>query len=125
MTRVEMIDALRKAAQLLEEHPEWPDHWTTSGIGGHHATKEQLVGFVRVLGTVKKRGEGESFWLDYKLAPEFELTLFAASREAVCRRIVTKVLKPAEPELVLPAKPEREEEVVTWDCEPLLARQEV
>jgi hypothetical protein len=83
--------------------------------------REKLQDLARRLGTAEKKYYGDFFWLRKQFG---DTVLFEASseRETVCERIVTGLKTiPAAPECILPASPERAEEIVEWRCSPILS----
>ena len=83
--------------------------------------REKLQDLARRFGTAEKQYSGDFFWLKKQFG---DTVLFSASsdRETVCERIVigTEII-PAAPECILPASPERTEEIVEWRCSPILS----
>ena len=83
--------------------------------------REKLQDLARRFGTADKMYSAGFFWLKKRLSDN---VLFEASseRETVCERIVTGLKTiPAAPECILPASPERTEEIVEWRCSPILS----
>ena len=120
--RDQFLFGLRELLEFVETHPGFPlpvlPRFSVS-VG----SKEDLADAARTLGKVQK--EVSSAW--YSIQRQFgsiTLDIFAA-RDRVCERVVvgTKVI-PARPEVLLPAVPERTEEIVEWKCGSLLAEEE-
>ena len=80
----------------------------------HGLSRDELAEFARqVPGRVEKQRAGSTFWLEGRFG-DVVLTAFA-KQGAVCRMDVTGTR-------VVPAQPERVEEIVEWICdEPILA----
>ncbi len=122
MTRTELIAELRKAADTLESIilPEL-DWRLKVEVTAHFATRPDMASFIRAVGKVRKDSVESSFWISHRV-DNIDITVFAADREQVCRKIVTTKTLPPEPEKIIPAQPERVVEEVTWDCaEPILS----
>jgi hypothetical protein len=121
----EFTDGLRKLADFLESQPELQQY-----VGKHTPTEINLFPpddaevastMARAFGTAAKKYGDTLFYLSKEFGGGLALrALFA--REAVCvKRVVGQRVVPAEPEVVIPAKPERVEDIIEWDCaEPLL-----
>jgi hypothetical protein len=83
--------------------------------------REKLQDLARRLGTAEKQYSGDFFWLKKQFGDtvHFKVT---SERVTVCERIVTGLKTiPAAPECILPASPERTEEIVEWRCSPILS----
>lgn len=122
MSPKEYAKSLRLIAEWYENQPEETPVPTTEiyATTWWEDDKVQLLKALAVskqLGDCKKRYTASSFYVERKFGA---ITLsFGFERNAVCtRRVVgTKEI----PEHVIPA---RTEEIVEWDCHPLLARKE-
>lgn len=77
------------------------------------ATKEQLSKWSLILGTFKKEFSGSIMYL----RKDFISIMFY--RDLVCKRVVKE--KKLVPEIYIPA---HEEEVIEWDCNPILNQKE-
>ena len=75
----------------------------------------------RGLGQLKKIATDDWFILRRELTDNLSVGIYA-SRSEVCERIESKVTLPAEPEQVIPAKPEREVTKIEWRCPDRLQR---
>jgi hypothetical protein len=91
----------------------------------HNATpqqrREMLADLAKRLGSGEKVYYGDFFWFKHSFGPHV-LVDAACNRETVCERVVVgKKLVPAHGEIVLPAEPEKEIDIVEWNCHSLLA----
>lgn len=130
---VTLAESLRLAADLVEQYPNLPAPYVTSGSNGRaHVSwylqnegtlaeqKADAARLVRVLGGKWNKMGGASDFYFKQVRGALYLTV-AVQREAVCERVVTgtkAVVLPAQE-----AQPERtvELEIAEWRCEPLLA----
>lgn len=111
----EFIDSLRKLASWLEAHPQ-PDLYTMNTIFNVFLkTKEEFADAVMGIGTAEKGVSSSTFYLRKAFGGGLFLDI-NVNRDLICRKVVTKKIEPAEPEHVIPAKPEREVEEETWEC---------
>ena len=87
-------------------------------------TKEQLQIFAKVAGKVSKSAFESVFYLRKGFSGDIHLD-FNAERDQVCKRVVvgTKLI-PATSERIVPAQPEHEEEIVEWNCTPVMAEKQ-
>lgn len=122
----EIVQALRDIADWYEAHPEIdaPPHellvvkWASDGPSALKTT-------ARALGTFEKEDLDSMMGLNRTFGPV--KLRFVFYRERVCQKRVVgtrkvKVLQPAPEAPDVPmVEVEREEEVVEWDCPPLLA----
>ena len=69
----------------------------------------------RGLGPMQKVVCGDYFCLSLSVPGGMTVDINQA-RSKVCERIEKTVIRPAEPEKIIPARPEREEIVVEWRC---------
>jgi len=118
MTTEEFTTGLRAMADWYEAHPEAPvPHDVTIRVSCKD-TKEEVARVARLLGSAEKEFGASTFSLIKKFGPLGLAFLFW--RATVCeRRVVGTRTIPA-----VAAQPEREEEIVEWDCHPLLAEEE-
>lgn len=85
--------------------------------------KDTVKRLARRAGSLEKQysENGEFIWLRHQFGPYVRFTI-ATKRSVICERIVTGTkIVPATKEIVLPATPERTEEVVEWRCGSVLA----
>lgn len=133
-------EALRQAADLLEQHPQLPKAYVTAltystgevsvevhwqllihddlDVRGQKAAAAEIV---RTLGgTWDKRDNGSSS-MSYRQQHDPLTLSITVTREAVCERVVVGTETVTVP--AVEAQPERteEREVVRWECRPLLA----
>ena len=114
MNNLECAERFRKLADVIQ-HPNMPQPWH----GGHAPlimyadTLEQFQALIKAVGTGKKRYDESWIWFSPDSWPELTIGFF---RSLLCtRRVVgTRTI----PEKVIPA---HTEEIVEWDCEPILA----
>ena len=132
MTDISIAPALREAADLLESHPDLPQPYVTSSSAGtaHMAwylavhgydlaeQKQLAARIIRAIGGAWAKNPGEDF--NFTATRGLVGLTVQVKREAVCRRkvvgteTVTIPAKPAEPERTV------EQDIVEWDCEPIL-----
>ena len=124
MNKIEYVRALRELADFIEEK-ELPDVWQGwySKESYSHPTclfyvanKKQFGDMASKIGSFTKSGDSVSTDIQRILPSGATITVWG-KKEAVCERVVvgSKII-PAEPEQIIPAKPEREEEIVEWKC---------
>jgi hypothetical protein len=117
---------LRNLATMYETHPGLPvPGWPWFFV--YSASPQQLVEIAKAPGAVetKKSYEGEQFNLQKIFEGNVGIQ-YSISREQVCRKVVKEVVEvPATivPAHVVPEKviPAHSEEIVEWECDPLLA----
>lgn len=105
-------DGLRAIADWYEAHQDIP--LPSGGIEVYSVhTKEEAANVIRSLGRCEKKYDSTFFYVIGEFGP---ISLkFSWYRSEVCeRRVVGKKLVPAH------YTPEREEEIVEWDCHPIL-----
>jgi hypothetical protein len=116
----EFTTGLRYLAEFLDNHPEIQTY-----LGQHTKTEINLFppDEPRAMASVARAfGSCEKKWMDtlLVLAKDFGdgVTLRALfARDAVCvKKVIGQKLVPAEPEVLIPAKPERLEDIVEWEC---------
>lgn len=120
MDRNIFIQGLRDLADFLEANPELPCP-TYGTFNTYGPDKETMALFAKLAAPVSKHvtPSGETFWLRRNFGP-IELDMNCA-RETVCERVKTGTRTiPAQPETVLPATQEKEEEIYEWRCSPIL-----
>ena len=136
MTAAEYVAGVREFADWVEANAETLEH--NHGLAGtlgtlyrRAATKEELAEYARVMGKARKEIDVSG---DFALIRDFGPVCVHAysERETVCRRVVTgtrvvteQVPDPEALRAVPLIKVEREEEIVTWECDPLFAGTEV
>lgn len=123
--RRQFIEGLREVARFYEENPDaWYDGIPITlnmFIWGREA-RDILARTVKVLGSCSKNYDDTNMTVAKKFTNQVTLSLFAP-RAKVCRRVIlgTRTLParivPASVELRLPAY---SEEMVGWECDPLL-----
>ena len=116
-TAVEYVAGLRALADWIEANPEQPLSETILSVWCQRDTKEAAAAVMRAFGSCEKEYGDSCFYLKKAFGP---ITLrFVFLRAAVCtRRVVGTKHVPAQ------FYPEREEEIVKWDCHPILASEE-
>lgn len=139
ITAPPIVEALRQVADLLEQHPDLPQPYVTSSYAGRvdarwylsidspgapaeqRATAQQII---RAIG-----GHWDKDIRDDEVRFTAKLGLLDLDvqvvREAVCTRRVVGTEEVTIP--AVEARPERTEvrEVVEWDCQPILADEQV
>ena len=77
-------------------------------------TPEQFASCAKALGKFRKDASGSYFNASRFFGPiELQATI---GRENLCRRIVHKRIEPAKPAMLIEAQPEREVEVIEYEC---------
>jgi hypothetical protein len=118
MERNENIAAIRRLADILEEHPNTPIPWnlTPSGcISIMCLSRAEFVASIKAFGNGKKADGGDS--LDF--TPDFPLKInIHGFKSAICEARVTKI---EVPEQIIPATeqqviPAHTEERVEYSC---------
>jgi hypothetical protein len=119
--RAAFLRTLAALATFYENHPDLP----APHDGGecvlelnfhalyYAAYGLKLADVVRAAGGGEKHTFGDTLWLTRDMAGA-RFNIFAGSREKICRRVV-KGTRHVE------ATPAHEEEIVEWECEPILA----
>lgn len=111
---------LRELAEMYETYPGMPV--PNPYLFCYGASPRQLVEIARAQGAqeTKKDYSGETFTLIKQFTGRLQVR-FSISREQVCRKVVKGTRE--VPETVEPAKtiPAHTEEIVEWECHPLLA----
>ena len=111
MNANEVASGLRGLADWFEKHPE---HLQQLVPGFHFrfdlwpSTLEQVRELRRILGKVEKRLTGGCFNLAHDFGGGVCVEV-NVPRDKVCKRVVTG-------HRVIPARPERTEEIVEWQC---------
>lgn len=113
----EVIKSLRELADKLETFDIDVDdarHWFHTDFTIHNCSKEQLATIARWMGKAKKNASEHYFSLETEVG-EIRVLAYAADRKEVCvAKVVGKRTVPAY------SAPEREVDVIEWDCTPLL-----
>lgn len=115
----EVAAGLRALADWFDENAEYasPEILAPVTVNLFLATKADLIAFKQASGAsrLEKNAVGSMFWLrrDFGGGIGVEANV---PREEACRRVVTGTRE--VPEQVVPA---HVEEIVEWECEPLLA----
>jgi hypothetical protein len=129
--RMTTIQGLRDMADWLENTPEallGEPRWNGIYVSFYGAEKEHVVALAGAPGGIGKNYYGASFELIKKFGPV--TYSMGATREAVCTKKVvgTKTVEKEDPEV----RKERlkdipiievEEEVIEWECHPLLVQE--
>jgi len=123
-TAEQCVEFLRLLADFYEQHPDvpLPLHLGFEFLNVYLHDNPKAV--LASIGSFEKGAEDDYFIAKKKLG-SYEL-VFKAKRDQVCeRKVVGKRIIPAH---VIPAEfkeetfvPEHEEEIVEWDCKPVLA----
>jgi len=118
----ELIDGLRAMADWLEDHPQDPNGSVTLNLFPND--RDALLKAIQGVGRVEKQAIDKWYYLRKRFSSHVTIE-WNQSRESVCERVVvgTKTIA-AEPEKIIPAKPERVEEVVEWRCPESILRSE-
>lgn len=117
---------LRAVADFVEENADFLDNGGGTNLLGDELVRfyapdaAAIAGFVRLFGKAEKEySDAGLFYLRTKIGG-LPVEVFS-NRGNVCRKIVkgTRVV----PAVTIPEQhiPEREEEIVEWECEPILA----
>jgi len=125
---------LRDLAAFMDEHEEFPEPYVHPGgelhftCGGRPGARETLAGIRRALGgkwAKDARGDG---YIEIRGQWRGHRVQLSASREAVCRKVVTgtrevtEIVKDPEKLAEVPdIEVTRIEDVVEWVCEPITA----
>lgn len=123
MERTEIIKGLRELADWLEDTPE---AIMTSGsivISEWAYNKEGIIALAKTPGTFEKVYEGGYFDLRRHFSGNIRYQM-SSPRRVVCeaRVVGTRKVEHRDPELVaLVPMIEKDEDIVEWDCIPLLA----
>ena len=118
MDNTEFVASLRAAADFFESHPEAPVPSYRVTLNMFVYTREEFESIARSVGTANKGVSGEWFFLRRKFGDCLQMD-WNVTRGEVCEaRVVGKRVIPARP-----AEPEREVDIVEWDCRPLLGGQ--
>lgn len=124
--RQEFIDGLRAVADFYENHPE--AHYDEMGLNiSMYAftddPKAAVVTTAKAMGKCEKEYCEEYFTIRKEFSGAVSLSVFA-KRSKVCQavkvgeRVIPEHIVPATTEIVIP---ERTEDIIKWQCEPLLA----
>lgn len=126
MKRLEYVAALRELADYVESH-EFPesktgywgsieDTFKAPNLEFDVRNREDFVAFVRAMGSFEKERDSYSTGAKFEL-PSGTYVKVETARENVCKKIVVgKRTVEAQPERILAAIPEHEEDVVEWEC---------
>ncbi len=114
--KAKIIEALGALLDKCENDPTLPVHCMDPYIYFHCHTREEFTAAVRAIG-------GKMLKVDLKDCDSIVMQQDGALRyrifvdhKQVCERVVEKVLVPERPEVVIPAQPEHEAEIVSWVC---------
>lgn len=114
-----VIDGLRQLASWLEQHPTVPA--TSDTVMSYVCdNKEEFTELAREMGSFQKKPTEYYMFLEKHFSGEVIFRLIG-DRRNVCERVVvgSKIVQ-ATPEIIIPAKPEHEEDIVEWRCAPIL-----
>lgn len=122
MTRQDFVTALRRVAEVLDAHPELDLEIYPTNAWVFCHDPEEFARYVRAFGAGGKDFKGE----DLEFAPEYcgEIFKVNCKREQICER---KVIGTRHvPEKIIPAQviPAHSEDIVEWDCKPILAKRQ-
>lgn len=125
MNKIEYVKALRELADYVEAR-EFPDQW--KGYWGSDDSfeppylsirvneKKDFGTFCSAMGSYEKERTDYSTGALAKL-PGGAIVRVYSSRDVVCKKIVVgKRVIPATQERIIEAEPEREEDIVEWEC---------
>ena len=114
----QLIESLREMALFLEARPKLPKVSSTMRFDIWCFTKEAARAVARMVGgKLTKDGSWETYMILKRQIGTFSLEI-NITRKEVCERVVvgTRTIE-ATPEQILPATPEREEEIIEWRCD--------
>jgi hypothetical protein len=116
----EFTDGLRALAGFLDFHPELQQYLAigskTEVLLFPPDKPSAMASVARMMGTCDKKYVDTLFSLTKDFGGGATMRAFF-SREAVCvKKVIGQKLVPAEPEVLIPAKPERLEDIVEWEC---------
>lgn len=112
MTNHEYADGLRQLAEWYDAHPDAEQPYRSDRVEYFPVTKDDLVALLREHGGQwKKTTASDLLYLRRRFGP-FTLEAVIDQRDVCTRRVVGT--------RIVPASPERLEEVVEWDCQPIL-----
>lgn len=124
MNKQEYVASLRELADFVESR-EFPDDWSGwYGINSYTApdiqfsvnSKTDFAKIAKAFGSFKKSGDSASTDCNKELSLGARLALWG-KKEAICEKVVVgKRIIPAEPEQIIPATEEHEEEIIEWKC---------
>lgn len=130
--KAQFVQGLRDMANFMEKVQDVPLPDAVSAVvyggnvhfadGKHYPmdSKEGLAIIADRIGQCEKE-YGSYFTLIKKFAPGIAIQ-WMMIRDQVCEKIVTgTITRPAEPEKIIPARPERVEELFEWKCAPIMA----
>ena len=123
-----LVSRLRAIADFIEAHPEVPVH--SARACSYEAVdadlmfrgckpeeeRRNLTAFARAVGHIDHRQHIGGYYIVKCKIGNVPVSVQVV-REAVCRRVVTEQVLPAEPEVTIPAKPARTVQVEKWECD--------
>lgn len=126
MNKQEYVAGLRELADFIENAPfpdSWQGAWGEKSWEAHYiylntGTKEDFQKFVKALGTFEKTFSEYSSSAVKTLPSGIKITV-STDRQNICKKVVvgTRVIPAKEERTVIEeAEPEREEEIVKWEC---------
>lgn len=104
-------EKLRLMADFYERHPDFPP--MKLGLV-YCAAREEFICIARECGYADKTFSDSYAYLEVELTGDCKIKFFT-DRDQVCeRRVIGKKLVPAQ------IYPEHEEDIIEWDCHPIL-----
>ena len=120
MTNIDLVGKLRELARIYEENPDVPELYqlTVATEFVFCPTKKEFIAAIRAFGSGKKNSVPGDEYYGLAFVPDaFPNIQIRGVRASICERVVVgKKTIPATKEMVLPATPEREEEIIEWIC---------
>jgi hypothetical protein len=114
----DIIDGLRAMADWLAAG-HWIPEYTVMQLDVFPSA-EQFRQVAREAGKLEKKGSGDYFYLRKEFTPRVYID-FNQRRDQICERVkVGEKIIPATPEMTIPARPEKVEEIFEWKCPPSL-----
>jgi len=110
------IRGLRELADWFERHPDLPSPHANTDAFLSARDREKALLLVRAAGSVNKGSDDDDIILHREFGGNVRLRIYLEKKATCTRRLVGTKVIPARPETILPATPEREEEIFEWDC---------
>jgi hypothetical protein len=121
-TREQWLSGLEELVKLLRDKPELP---LPSALGMYNYTckdtdvKAKMATIAKAFAPCEKEYDKDEFLLVRHFGPH--ILTYYTSRSAVCTaKVVGKKLIEARPSTYYPEIPAHEEDVIEWECSPLL-----